>query len=111
MNLIALKTRVNGIGRMGYRWEEVMSKARPIKPENKHYYETIGMNITIYRKYRNMTQDMLAEKAGISKEHIATIESPGQLKPCSLETLFDIARALGCEPAQLLTPLVQVDKL
>lgn len=88
-----------------------MSKARPIKSENKHYYETIGLNITIYRKYRNMTQDMLAEKAGISKAHIATIESPGQLKPCSLETLFDIARALGCEPAQLLTPLLEVDRL
>ena len=88
-----------------------MSKARPIKPENKHYYETIGMNITIYRKYRNMTQDMLAEKAGISKAHIATIESPGQLKACSLETLFDIARALGCEPAQLLTRRVQGDRL
>ena len=87
-----------------------MSKARPIKPENKHYYETIGMNITIYRKYRNMTQDMLAEKAK-SEGAYCSIESPGQLKPCSLETLFDIARALGCEPAQLLTPLLEVNKL
>lgn len=88
-----------------------MSKARPIKPENKHYYETIGMNISIYRKYRNMTQEGLAEEAGISKAHVATIESPGQIKSCSLETLFDIARALGCEPAQLLTPILKQEDL
>ena len=88
-----------------------MSKARPIKPENKHYYETIGMNISIYRKYRNMTQEVLAEEAGISKAHVATIESPGQIKSCSLETLFDTARAVGCEPAQLLTPILKQEDL
>lgn len=79
-----------------------MSKAKLIKDVNKSFYQNIALNTMLYRRYQRLTQNDLAEMAGISKSFLAAIESPGNIKPCSLETLFDIARALHCDPGQLL---------
>lgn len=79
-----------------------MSKAKLIKDINKPLYQNIALNTMLYRKCQRLSQNDLAEKAGISKSVLAAIESPGNIKPCSLETLFDIARALHCDPGQLL---------
>lgn len=49
-----------------------------------------------------MTQDMLAEKANLSRSHLSAIEAPNLIRPFSLEILFNIARALGVEPYRLL---------
>ncbi len=35
--------------------------------ENKDYYIELGLNIAFYRKRAGMTQDMLAEKANLSR--------------------------------------------
>ncbi len=80
-----------------------MSKSKLIKDVNKPLYQNIALNTMLYRKHLKMTQNELAERAGISKSFLAAIESPGNIKPCSLETLFDIARALHCNPGQLLS--------
>lgn len=82
--------------------DTVMSKAKLIKDVNKSFYQNIALNTMLYRRYHQLTQNDLAEMAGISKSFLAAIESPGNIKPCSLETLFDIARALHCDPGQLL---------
>lgn len=70
--------------------------------ENKDYYIELGLNIAFYRKRAGMTQDMLAEKADLSRSHLSAIEAPNIIRPFSLEILFNIARALDVEPYKLL---------
>ena len=70
--------------------------------ENKDSYIELGLNIAFYRKRAGMTQDMLAEKANLSRSHLSAIEAPNIIRPFSLEILFNIARALGVEPYRLL---------
>jgi transcriptional regulator with XRE-family HTH domain len=70
--------------------------------ENKDYYIELGLNIAFYRKRAGMTQDMLAEKANLSRSHLSAIEAPNIIRPFSLEILFNIARVLGVEPYKLL---------
>lgn len=70
--------------------------------DNKDYYIELGLNIAFYRKRTGMTQDMLAEKANLSRSHLSAIEAPNIIRPFSLEILFNIARALGVEPYKLL---------
>ena len=70
--------------------------------ENKDYYIELGLNIAFYRKRAGMTQDMLAEKANLSRSHLSAIEAPNLIRPFSLEILFNIAHALSVEPYKLL---------
>ncbi len=70
--------------------------------ENKDYYIELGLNIAFYRKRAGMTQDMLAEKADLSRSHLSAIEAPNIIRPFSLEILFNIARVLDVEPYKLL---------
>lgn len=63
---------------------------------NGRYYDTwlaIGLNILHYRKEQGLTQDNLAEKCGISRNYMQRIETAAS--SCSLNTLIDIAQALG----------------
>ncbi len=73
-----------------------------IEFENKDYYIELGLNIAFYRKRAGMTQDILAERANLSRSHLSAIEAPNIIRPFSLEVLFNIARALGVEPYKLL---------
>lgn len=70
--------------------------------DNRDYYIEVGLNIAFYRKRAGMTQDILAEKAGLSRSHLSAIEAPNIIRPFSMEVLFNIARALGVEPCKLL---------
>ncbi len=70
--------------------------------ENKDYYIEVGLNIAFYRKRVGMTQDNLAEKAGLSRSHLSAIEAPNIIRPFSMEALFNIARSLNIEPYKLL---------
>ena len=49
-----------------------------------------------------MSQEKLAEKAGISRALLSAIEAPGMAKVFSLEVFFDIADALDIDPVDLL---------
>ena len=77
--------------------------------ENKEYlfdntkkYIELGYNIAYYRKHAKMTQEQLAEKLDISRQHIGAIEAPNIVRPISLELLFNIATVLEIEPYKLL---------
>ena len=70
--------------------------------DNRDYYIEVGLNIAFYRKRAGMTQDVLAEKAGISRSHLSAIEAPNIIRPFSMEMLFNIARSLNVEPCKLL---------
>ncbi len=79
-----------------------MPKSTKISVENRDKYIEIGLNIAFYRKKAGMTQEQLAEKANLSRNFISTVEAPNIVKPLSLESLFNIAQAMGIEPYKLL---------
>ncbi len=56
-------------------------------------YRSIGANIRKYRKARKMTQETLAERAGLSVNYIGAIER-GEKLP-SLETFIEIVNRIG----------------
>ena len=69
----------------------------------KHFdeYRNIGLAIAYYRKIEGLTQLSLAEKVGISRQHLSSIEAPNEFHPPSLELLLTIAETLKI-PAYLL---------
>lgn len=58
--------------------------------------------IGYYRKHRGLSQEQLAEKLGISRQHLASIEAPNMNRGLSLDLLFSIATVLEIEPYLLL---------
>lgn len=62
----------------------------------------LGNNIKIIRMRKKISQEMLAEKAGLHATHISRIES-GKQNP-SLDVVDRIARALDTEAYMLLAP-------
>ena len=67
---------------------------------NKHVnkFHHLALNISYYRKKQGLTQMQLAEKLGISRQHISNIEAPNVTVSFSMTLLFDIADALNVEP-------------
>ncbi len=74
--------------------------------ENKFNYRDkinqLGITIAAIRKMRDMTQEQLAEKAGISRTFLSLIEAPGSCRSFSLEVLYAIADALQVKPGDIL---------
>ncbi len=71
----------------------------------------MGIAIATLRKLRGMSQEKLAEKAGISRSHVSIIEAPGAANGFSLEVFFDIADALEVDPADLINASVFSDQI
>ena len=71
--------------------------------DNKHSekYIRIGLNISLQRKLKKMTQIELAEKVGISRTHMSNIEAPNMVTPVSLEVIFEICDVLDISPEVL----------
>lgn len=72
----------------------------------------LGLNITYYRRARNLTQGQLAERARISSNYLSQIERG--FKNVSLVTLTQITEVLGIEEVDLFdfsrsTPFVDQD--
>lgn len=65
-------------------------------------YKNIGIKISKYRNKKNLTQEELANKVGISYSYLTQIESPNVVKKMSLEVLFDIADVLNIDIKDLL---------
>lgn len=71
--------------------------------KNRDRFIQLGITIAALRKMRGMSQEQLAEKAGISRSHLSSIEAPNVVRPFSLEILYNLADALEIEPAKLLS--------
>lgn len=61
--------------------------------QKEDVYVLIGQNIRNCRKHRSITQDVLANKAGISRASLVQIEAGKQRLPIHL--LYALAEALG----------------
>ena len=53
-------------------------------------------------KHAGLTQEQLAERVGISCQHLGAIEAPNLVRPISLELLFNIANVLNIPSYKLL---------
>ena len=73
-----------------------------MKAKYSDMYLQLGLKIAYYRKLRGLTQEQLAERVGISRQHMGAIEAPNLCRPISLDLLFNIAAVLDIEPAKLL---------
>jgi len=67
--------------------------------EYKDRYRTLGLNIAYYRKKRGLTQEQLAEKAGVERSRISKTEIAWV--GTSLDMVYRIADALDIEPYKL----------
>ncbi len=78
-----------------------MEEDRPCFDHSQKYIE-IGYNIAYYRKHAGLTQEQLAERVGISRQHLGAIEAPNLCRPISLELLFNISAVLNIPPDKFL---------
>ena len=78
-----------------------MARSIKVGLENRDKYIALGLNIAYYRKKEGMTQDQLAEKAGLSRSYLGEIEAPNMITTMSLEVVFNIAKVLGIPVAKL----------
>ena len=69
---------------------------------NTERLENLSYAIGYYRKKKGYSQEKMAEKLGISRQHLAAAEAPGMNRGISLELLFNIATVLEIEPYLLL---------
>ena len=86
-----------------------MSKTVSFK--NNDRFIQIGIAIVTLRKLRGMSQEKLAEKAGISRSRLGVIEAPGTGHNFTLDVFFDIADALEVDPADLISESMIPDKM
>ena len=65
-------------------------------------YREIGYKIAYCRKHMHLTQEQLAEKLGVSRQHIGAIEAPNIDRKISLDLIFSIADLCDVEPSWFL---------
>lgn len=70
--------------------------------DNSERYRDLGYAISYYRKHKGLTQEQLAERIGISRQHMGAIEAPNMIRAVSLDVLFNIAAVLELDPYILL---------
>jgi len=79
-----------------------MARSTQISIENRDKYIALGLNIAYYRKREGMTQEQLAERAGLSRSYLGEIEAPNMITTMSLEVVFNLAAALRISASRLL---------
>ncbi|MBR5774253.1 MAG: helix-turn-helix transcriptional regulator [Clostridia bacterium] len=85
--------------------------SKDINFKNRDRFIQLGIAISTLRRMRGMSQEELAEKAGMSRSHLSAIEAPNIIRPFSLEILYNIADALRIEPSDLLRASVFSDEI
>ena len=70
--------------------------------DNVEGKENLSYAIGYYRKKKGYSQEQMAERLGISRQYLASVEAPGMDRGVSLELLFNIAAVLEIEPYLLL---------
>ena len=85
--------------------------SKEVSFKNRDRFIQLGIAISALRKLRGMSQEKLAEKAGISRSLVSSIEAPGIANGFSLEVFFDIADALEIDPSDLINASVFPDQI
>lgn len=85
--------------------------SKEVSFKNRDRFIQLGIAISTLRKLRGLSQEKLAEKAGISRSLLSSIEAPGIASGFSLEVFYNIADALDVDPAKLINASVFADEL
>ena len=85
--------------------------ARDVTFKNRDRFIQLGIMIATLRKMRGMSQEELAEKAGISRSHLSSIEAPNKAYPFSLEVFYNLVDALEVEASDLIDVSMLADKI
>ena len=85
--------------------------SKEVSFKNRDRFIQLGIAISTLRKMRGLSQEKLAERAGISRSLLSSIEAPGVAKAFSLKIFYDIADALDVDPADLITASVFPDRI
>ena len=73
--------------------------------ENVDSYLDLFAHIKYYRQKAGINQEELAHRAQISCSFLSSLESQNRVRGLSLETLFNLCRALNISPGKLFDPL------
>lgn len=76
-----------------------------MKHSDTYYFDVIRHNIKKYREMMQLTQQQLADKAGISMNYVAKIESKKMQRGFTIVILGRIADALKIDIRQLFDPI------
>ena len=79
---------------------------KDIDYKNRDRLIQLGIAISTLRRIRGMSQEKLADKAGISRSLLSNIEAPNMAYGFSLNVFFNIADALDVPPEKLITALL-----
>ena len=85
--------------------------SKQVSFKNRDRFIQLGIAISSLRRIRGLSQERLAEKAGVSRSLLSSIEAPNMANGFSLEAFFNIADALEISPEDLLTASVFSDKV
>ncbi len=85
--------------------------SKEVSFKNHDRFIQLGIAISTLRRMRSLSQEQLAERAGISRSLLSAIEAPSMAKAFSLEVFYDIADALAVDPADLITASVFPDHI
>lgn len=85
--------------------------SKEVAYKNRDRFIQLGVAICTLRKVRGMSQEKLAEKAGISRSLLSCIEAPGIATGFSLEVFYNLADALDIDPADLINASVFPDRV
>ena len=81
------------------------SKTGTIHFENVDSYLDLYAHIKYYRQKAGLNQEELAHRANISRSFHSTLESRSRVRGLTMETLFNLCRALDIPPLKLFEPL------
>lgn len=70
-----------------------------------YYFDIVRYNIKRLREKAGLTQQQLADKAGISMNYVAKIESKKMQRGFTIVSLCRIADALGLDIRELFKPI------
>lgn len=77
--------------------------SKEVSFKNRDRFVQLGIAIAALREMRGLSQEKLAEKAGVSRSLISTIEAPNMAHGFSLDVFFDIADRWRSIPLTLST--------
>lgn len=78
---------------------------------NRDRFIQLGIAISTLRRIRGLSQEKLAEKAGISRSLLSNIEAPNLAYGFSLDVFYSIADALDIAPENLITASIFPDEV
>ncbi len=79
--------------------------------QNRDRFIQLGVAVAMLRRIKGLSQEALAEKAGISRTLLSYIEAPNMAYSFSLDVFFNLADALEVDPADLINAAVFPDKI